>query len=226
MDPKQQARIERIRQHARLLFDEVQRVSSCVHSTSNPHRADPGLLSDRRHERLSRSLPSGVSWRHGRYLKRLGRESCQTLDRRHRSEVQRHQQRTDGPGFETAVWDKNPGTGAARFQQADRIVLGVPMWNFAYPHKLKLPIDLACTAEHAFTHDGTVYGPLLKTPRLRGLCGGGTQGERLADARFLVRPPKKATSISGWKFIGVKQRSIRWWWKARRGPRKRRGTGA
>src|SRR5438046_6324215 len=31
---------------------------------------------------------------------------------------------------ETAVWDKIQEL-AVRFQQADRIVLGVPMWNFA-----------------------------------------------------------------------------------------------
>jgi FMN-dependent NADH-azoreductase len=33
---------------------------------------------------------------------------------------------------------------AARFQAADLIVLGVPMWNFAYPYKLKQLIDLVC----------------------------------------------------------------------------------
>ena len=35
---------------------------------------------------------------------------------------------------ETAVWNKIQEL-AVRFQQADRIVLGVPMWNFAYPYK-------------------------------------------------------------------------------------------
>ena len=34
------------------------------------------------------------------------------------------------PGRETAVWNKIQEL-AVRFQQADRIVLGVPMWNFA-----------------------------------------------------------------------------------------------
>jgi hypothetical protein len=42
---------------------------------------------------------------------------------------------------ETAVWDKIQEL-AVRFEQADRIVLGVPMWNFAYPYKLKQLIDL------------------------------------------------------------------------------------
>ena len=65
---------------------------------------------------------------------------------------------------ETAVWDKIQQL-AVRFQQADRIVLGVPMWNFAYPYKLKQLIDLACQRNMLFTYDGNEYGPLLKTPR-------------------------------------------------------------
>jgi len=89
---------------------------------------------------------------------------------------------------ETAVWDKIQEL-AVRFQQADRIVVGVPMWNFAYPYKLKQLIDLACQRNMLFTYDGNEYGPLLKTPRAfvvyarrRDLCG------RLADAHFPVRP--------------------------------------
>src|SRR5260370_36501607 len=65
---------------------------------------------------------------------------------------------------ETAVWDKIQDL-AVRFQQADRIVLGVPMWNFAYPYKLKQLIDLACQRNMLFTYDGNEYGPLLKPPR-------------------------------------------------------------
>jgi FMN-dependent NADH-azoreductase len=42
---------------------------------------------------------------------------------------------------ETAVWDKIQEP-AARFRQADRIVLGVPMWNFAYPYKYTGPRKL------------------------------------------------------------------------------------
>lgn len=36
---------------------------------------------------------------------------------------------------EAAVWDKIREL-AVRFQQATRIVLGVPMWDFANPYKL------------------------------------------------------------------------------------------
>ena len=54
---------------------------------------------------------------------------------------------------------------ARRFQQADRILLGVPMWNFAYPYKLKQLIDLACQRDFLFTFDGTAYGPLLQVEK-------------------------------------------------------------
>jgi FMN-dependent NADH-azoreductase len=52
-----------------------------------------------------------------------------------------------------------------RFQEADRIVLGVPMWNFAYPYKLKQLINLVSQRNMLFTFDGNQYGPMLKIPR-------------------------------------------------------------
>src|SRR4030088_2732095 len=68
------------------------------------------------------------------------------------------------PGRETVVWEKIQEL-AVRFQQADRIVLGVPMWNFAYPYKLKQLIDLVSQRNMLFTYDGERFGPLLPTPR-------------------------------------------------------------
>src|SRR5712671_1585055 len=65
---------------------------------------------------------------------------------------------------ETRVWNRIQSL-AARFKQADRIVVGVPMWNFAYPYKLKQLIDLVSQRNMLFTYDGTEYGPLLKTRR-------------------------------------------------------------
>src|SRR5258705_4322988 len=63
---------------------------------------------------------------------------------------------------ETAVWDKIQEL-AVRFQRAARIVLGVPMWNFAYPYKLKQEIDLTCQRNMLFTYDGKEDCPLVKT---------------------------------------------------------------
>jgi FMN-dependent NADH-azoreductase len=105
---------------------------------------------------------------------------------------------------ETAVWDKIQDL-AVRFQQADRIVLGVPMWNFAYPYKLKQLIDLACQRNMLFTYDGNEYGPLLKTPRAFVVYArGGTYAEDSPTpaSRF----DYQQGYIDFWlKFIGVKE---------------------
>jgi FMN-dependent NADH-azoreductase len=105
---------------------------------------------------------------------------------------------------ETAVWDKIQEL-ALRFQQATRIVLGVPMWNFAYPYKLKQLIDLACQRHMLFTYDGTEYGPLLKTPRAFVVYArGGTYAEDSPTpaSRF----DHQKGYIDFWlKFIGVKE---------------------
>jgi FMN-dependent NADH-azoreductase len=105
---------------------------------------------------------------------------------------------------ETAVWDKIKEL-AARFQRADRILLAVPMWNFAYPYKLKQLIDLVCQRNMLFTYDGTVYGPLLKTGRACVVYArGGTYAEDSPTpaSRF----DHQKGYIDFWlKLIGVKQ---------------------
>jgi FMN-dependent NADH-azoreductase len=105
---------------------------------------------------------------------------------------------------ETAVWDKIQEL-AVRFQQADRIVLGVPMWNMAYPYKLKQLIDLACQRNMLFTYDGIEYGPLLKTPRAFVVYArGGTFAEDSPTpaSRF----DHQKGYIDFWlQFIGVKE---------------------
>jgi FMN-dependent NADH-azoreductase len=105
---------------------------------------------------------------------------------------------------EAVVWDKIQEL-AARFQQADRIVLGVPMWNFAYPYKLKQLIDLACQRNMLFTYDGTEYGPVLKTHRAFVVYArGGTYAEDSPTpaSRF----DHQKGYIDFWlKFIGVKE---------------------
>ncbi|SAI12461.1 acyl carrier protein phosphodiesterase [Bordetella ansorpii] len=65
---------------------------------------------------------------------------------------------------EASVWQRIQSL-AARFQWADRIVIGVPMWNFGYPYKLKQLIDLVCQRNMLFTFDGKAYGPMLHASR-------------------------------------------------------------
>ncbi|HEX3520818.1 MAG TPA: NAD(P)H-dependent oxidoreductase [Stellaceae bacterium] len=50
---------------------------------------------------------------------------------------------------EQKVWDRIQEL-VALFRRADRLVLGVPMWNFAYPYKLKQPIDLVAQRNMIF----------------------------------------------------------------------------
>jgi FMN-dependent NADH-azoreductase len=61
---------------------------------------------------------------------------------------------------EVTAWEKIREL-ASRFQRADRIVMGVPMWNFSFPYKLKQLIDLSCQRNMLFTFDGKRYGPSL-----------------------------------------------------------------
>ena len=61
---------------------------------------------------------------------------------------------------ERATWEKIREL-ASRFQTADCIVLGIPMWNFSFPYKLKQLIDLACQRNMLFTFDGNEYRPTL-----------------------------------------------------------------
>jgi FMN-dependent NADH-azoreductase len=105
---------------------------------------------------------------------------------------------------ETAVWDKIQEL-AVRFQQADRLVLGVPMWNFAYPYKLKQLIDLVCQRNMLFTSDGNEYGPLLKTPRAFVVYArGGTYREGSPTPASLF--DHQRGYIDFWlRFIGVQE---------------------
>jgi FMN-dependent NADH-azoreductase len=61
---------------------------------------------------------------------------------------------------EVTAWEKIREL-ASRFQRADRIVMGVLMWNFSFPYKLKQLIDLCCQRNMLFTFDGKRYGPSL-----------------------------------------------------------------
>jgi FMN-dependent NADH-azoreductase len=105
---------------------------------------------------------------------------------------------------EQGVWDRIQEL-VARFKRAERLVLGVPMWNFAYPYKLKQLIDLVCQRNMLFTYDGREYGPLLKIPRALVVCvRGGTYAEDSPTPASWFDHQKRY--IDFWlKFIGVKE---------------------
>src|SRR5437868_7292210 len=93
---------------------------------------------------------------------------------------------------ETAVWDKIQDL-AVRFRWADRIVLGVPMWNFAYPYKLKQLIDLVSQRNMLFSFDGERFGPLLQTTRAMVIY---TRGQEYRED--LPTPPSRFDHQSGY----------------------------
>jgi FMN-dependent NADH-azoreductase len=103
---------------------------------------------------------------------------------------------------ELAIWLRIQSL-VKRFQEADRIVIGAPMWNFSYPYKLKQLIDLVSQRNMLFTFNGAAYGPMLRIPRalvihVRGqsrdtVAGAGNPGFR-----------HQADYLEFWlKFIGV-----------------------
>jgi FMN-dependent NADH-azoreductase len=105
---------------------------------------------------------------------------------------------------EAEIWERIQSL-AKRFQRADRIVLGVPMWNFAFPYKLKQLIDLACQRNYLFTFANGVFGPLLKTPRALVVY---TRGQTYSEDS--PTPPSRfdhqTAYINFWlHFIGVQQ---------------------
>jgi len=103
---------------------------------------------------------------------------------------------------ETAVWNRIKEL-VARFKRADRMVVGVPMWNFAYPYKLKQLIDLVSQRNMLFTFDGVRFGPILQTPRAMVIY---TRGQEYRED--LPTPPSRfdhqSSYVEFWlRFIGV-----------------------
>src|SRR6201984_30452 len=106
---------------------------------------------------------------------------------------------------EAAAWEKIREL-ASRFRRADRIVMGVPMWNFSFPYKLKQLIDLSCQRNMLFTFDGKRYGPSLDIEKAFVAFVRGQSDE----AGFETVPHPGCQYLSGYvdfwlRFIGVKE---------------------
>jgi FMN-dependent NADH-azoreductase len=105
---------------------------------------------------------------------------------------------------EAATWEKIREL-ASRFQQADRIVLSVPMWNFSFPYKFKQLIDLSCQRNMLFTFDGDSYGPSLNIDKAFVVYVRGQSDE--AGFKTVSQPGFKYLSgyVDFWlKFVGVR----------------------
>jgi len=104
---------------------------------------------------------------------------------------------------ETRVWNRIQAL-VLRFKRADRILVGVPMWNFAYPYKLKQLIDLVSQRNMLFTFDGERFGPLLRTPKALVIY---TRGQEYRED--LPTPPSlfdhQSSYVEFWlRFVGVR----------------------
>jgi FMN-dependent NADH-azoreductase len=106
-------------------------------------------------------------------------------------------------GAECDIWDRIQSL-IRRFQNADRIVLGTPMWNFGLPYKLKHLIDLVAQRNYLFAYDGKEYGPLLKVEKAVVVY---TRGSRFLEGSPI--PPSRfdhqATYLDFWlQLVGVR----------------------
>jgi FMN-dependent NADH-azoreductase len=105
--------------------------------------------------------------------------------------------------METKVWEQIQSL-IQRFQKADRIVLGTPMWNFGLPYKLKQLIDLVAQRNFLFSYDGKQYGPLLNVGKAVVVY---TRGSRFLEGTPI--PPSRfdhqATYLDFWlQLVGVR----------------------
>ena len=109
---------------------------------------------------------------------------------------------------ESGVWGRIESL-IQRFKNADRIVLGTPMWNFGVPYKLKQLIDLVAQRNFLFTYDGKKYGPALHVEKAVTVY---TRGSRFLEGSAIppLRFDHQAPYIDFWlRLIGVQNlRSI------------------
>jgi FMN-dependent NADH-azoreductase len=92
---------------------------------------------------------------------------------------------------ESNIWDRIQSL-IQRFQNADRIVLGTPMWNFGLPYKLKHLIDLVAQRNYLFAYDGKQYGPLLDVKKAVVVYTRGSrflEGSPIPPSRFDHQKP-------------------------------------
>ncbi|VWD29414.1 FMN-dependent NADH-azoreductase [Burkholderia contaminans] len=93
---------------------------------------------------------------------------------------------------------------AAPFHEADKLLFGVPLWNFSIPYKLKHLIDAISQKDVLFTFDGTGFAGKLAGKKAaviyaRGL-GYQSPGSFTPAAEFDLQRPYMETWL---KFVGV-----------------------
>jgi FMN-dependent NADH-azoreductase len=91
---------------------------------------------------------------------------------------------------------------AERIRQADLIVIGVPMWNFGIPYRLKMLIDVVSQKDYLFRFDDRGFRGMAGGKALL-VCSRGINyatGSNTPEAEFDFQ---KSYMIMWLKFIGV-----------------------
>lgn len=73
---------------------------------------------------------------------------------------------------QSAAWAAIHSLGE-RFKRANQIVIGVPMWNFGVPYRLKQLIDLVTQKDVTFLFGANGFDGMLKTQRAILVCARG-----------------------------------------------------
>jgi FMN-dependent NADH-azoreductase len=112
----------------------------------------------------------------------------------------KHEKMTEAESY---IWERIQSL-IQRFQNADRIVIGTPMWNFGLPYKLKHLIDLVAQRNYLFAYDGKQYSPLLDVEKAIVVY---TRGSRFLEGTPI--PPSRfdhqATYLDFWlRLVGVR----------------------
>ena len=91
---------------------------------------------------------------------------------------------------------------AERFRQADLIVIGVPMWNFGIPYRLKMLIDVVSQKDYLFRFDeGGFRG--MASGRALLVCSRGINYATGSDTPEAEFDYQKSYMTLWLKFIGV-----------------------
>lgn len=92
---------------------------------------------------------------------------------------------------------------ADRFRAADKILIGVPMWNFAMPYRLKQLIDLVSHKDLLFTFDERGLNGLLTNTKAMVIYARGIAYDKASGMLPEVWDHQKPYMELWLKFVGV-----------------------
>ena len=104
---------------------------------------------------------------------------------------------------QTLAWQRIEAL-AAPFHEADKLLFGVPLWNFSIPYKLKHLIDLISQKDVLFSFDSSGFGGLLRGKKAAVVYARGLSytapGSFTPASQFDLQRPYMETWL---KFVGV-----------------------